>query len=496
MSHFGRLFKSVSIYGVGNILLRLFGFITIPVFTRIFSPSDYGIMEAIGSFTAALGVFAMLSLDSANQRSFFDYSPNQQKERTDVLSTTFWTLLVWCTFISVSGVLANRLLGNVLFQDSSFNILLVIAILGIPVTKLMSYFQSILNLWRQPARYVMISIFYSILTVGASIYLAAVLHLGLLGYYLGILIGGFIALGLSFWFVRSGFRFTFSFRELRVMLAYSLPLVPTAAFTWIVQSADRFFLLRYATTADVGWYSLGVRLSSLLTLITAAFGIAWAPFILDLHNRDPENEPVVRARTFNYLTAVLAFCALVLSIFAREALIIIASPAFVVAYQVVGLLAGGIVLIGLNAIVMTGISLSRQTKYFFWGTLVSAFVNTVLNFILIPPLAMHGAALATFFSYATLFIFYLVVAQKLSPAPYKYKKLSVIFLVTAVLIAIGTFINYDSIFASLIVKSMLIIIYPILIWLLGGLSFEEVKSLSMWVLDQLRNIRKIQNDVA
>lgn len=494
MSHFGRLFKSVSIYGVGNILLRLFGFITIPVFTRVFSPSDYGIMESISAFTAALGVFAMLSLDSANQRSFFDYSPDQQKERTVVLSTTFWTLLVLCTIISVGGVLANRFLGNILFQDSSFNILLVIAILGIPVTKLISYFQSILNLWHKPTQYVMISLIYSILTVGASIYLVAFLHMGLLGYYLGLLAGGIIALGLSFWFVRNGFRITYSFRELRVMLAYSLPLVPTAAFTWIMQSADRFFLLRYATTADVGWYSLGVKLSSILTLLTAAFAIAWAPFVLDLHNRSPEKEPDVRARTLNYLTAVLAFCALVLSIFAREALIVIASPEFLVAYQVVGLLAGGIVLIGLNAIVMTGISLSRQTKYFFWGTLVSAFVNTVLNFILIPPLAMHGAALATFLSYASLFIFYLVVAQKLSPAPYKYKKLTIILVVTAVLIAIGTFVNIDSIFASLAVKSMLILIYPILIWLLGGLSLEEISSLSIWVVDQIKKLRKGQNE--
>lgn len=496
MSHYGRLLKSVSIYGAGNILLRLVGFITVPIFTRIFSPADYGIIESIGAFISVLSVLGMLGLDSATQRSFFDYSPDQKKERREILSTTFWTLFIWCASLGIWGVLAREQLAQFLYQDSSLGILLALAIAGMPVSVLMAFFQSVLNLLQQPFRYVFVSIIWSVLIVGGSVYLAAVLKLGLFGYYLGVLFGGVISMLVSFWFTRQEFRWSFRFSHLRVMLAYSLPLVPTAAFAWIVQSADRFFLLRYASAADVGYYSLASRLASLLLLVTTAFGTAWSPFFLDLYNRAPHEEPAVRARTLNYLTVALAFCAMALSIYSREAILLIASPSFLIAYRIVGLLAGGVVLLGMMIIIMTGITLSRQTKYFFWGTLLSAAVNTALNFILIPPFAMYGAAIATLLSYACLLLFYLYMAQKLSPAPYKYKKLLIVLMPAVFLTTIGTFVYFDSILLSLILKTMLILAYPVMIWLFGGLTLEEVRLAAAWLASQASKLRGGESESA
>ena len=473
-SHFHRLSKDVIIYGLGGIVLRLFSFVTLPIFTRIFSPADYGIIETVGAVTSVIILFATLGLDSASQRSYFDYRPDQQIERRAVLSTTFWTLLGWSgglAFLSVvvSGIFAPRLLGN-----PSYALLLGIAAVGMPVTVIGNFFRDILRLWHQPVRYALFAIVDALLTVGWTLYLVAVLGWGLPGNYIGPLVGGLIALGIGYSLVHDAIHLAFNRRELRAMLAYGLPLVPVAVSTWVLQLADRFFLLRYVSPSELGLYGLGVRLSNLLLLGVTAFGVAWPPFMLELYNRDPLQERQVRARALTYVTFVLSLGALCLSVFAREFFLTVTAPSFMNAYKVVGLLSGSIVVIGMNAVVMSGITLSRQTHYFARYTILSALINVLLNFLLIPPLGMIGAALATLLSYVSLFCFYYRRAQMLSAALFDYRRLLAILVTAAGLVALGTFINLNPLWVSVAIKALLVLAFPLLVWLLRGLEPREL----------------------
>jgi O-antigen/teichoic acid export membrane protein len=55
---------------------------------------------------------------------------------------------------------------------------------------------------------------------------------------------------------------------------------------------------------------------------------------------------------------------------------------------------------------MTAISLARQTKYFAYYAVYTSALNIALNFLLIPPFGMVGAAAATFVTYAVLAVLY------------------------------------------------------------------------------------------
>src|SRR6185436_7594288 len=110
----------------------------------------------------------------------------------------------------------------------------------------------------------------------------------------------------------------FSRRELRIMLAYALPLLPVAGATWILQFADRFFVLHYASERELGLYGVGVRLSNVLLFAVTAFAVAWAPFILELYSRDRDGERIVRARAFSVVGLGLTFGAVCLAVWSRE----------------------------------------------------------------------------------------------------------------------------------------------------------------------------------
>lgn len=454
-------------YGSGRVVLQLFSFVTLPILTRTFTPSDYGVIETITSTIAVVGIFSSLALESASQRSYFDYREDQRSERRRVLSTAFWTMLVWSSLLALIVTAFSGPLSDLLFGTRDRQLLLALAAVALPIALATGFFQEILRLRHQAGRYVAISLFGASLSVALILILVVGFDQGIRGFYIAALSGALPTLALGYWLVPRSIGFGFDVRELRTMLAYGIPLLPVAASAWVMQLLDRFFILYLDSVKTLGLYAVGYRLANVLLLGVTALGIAWSPFILDLHQRDPLVERHVRAAALQWVVLGLSFGAVVLSVFASETLRLLTGSSFHGAYIVVGLLCGSVVALGLNSVTMTGISLRRQTRYFAKYALWTAVLNVGLNFALIPPFGIVGAAVATLLTYATLAALYYWRAQKVDPAPFDTRSILIVLLVAAVLIAIGNPINLESIWLSILVKLPIVCAFPILVWVFG-----------------------------
>jgi O-antigen/teichoic acid export membrane protein len=474
---FGRLGRDLVIYGSGRIAFQLLIILSIPIITRIFTTSEFGVIETMTATTAALAVVVLLGLDSASQRSYFDYTDEQVEERRTVLSTTFWTLLVWSALVCGVLALLSGPLSDWLFGETTYQVVVGLAMALVAVEIIFLFLQEVFRVRHQPMRYAVLSIVWGLATIGLMLTLVAGFDRGLRGYYLGFVLGGLLTIGIGLFAVRDSLRLRWDRRELRTMLAFGLPLVPLAASTWVIQLVDRFFLLHYSSTAELGLYGLGVRLANLLMLAVITLGLAWAPFVFDLAQRDPAEEKRVRARSLTYTAILLGFGAVVISVFAREVFVTVTDPSFEDAYKVVGLSSAVVVAIGLNAVTMTGISLERKTIYFARYAVYVAVLNIALNFLLIPPLEMVGAALATALTYAVLAGLYYYRAQIVDRAPFRLEKILVALTTAAVLISIGTFVNLDPIWLSVLVKLPLVAAFPVAMILFRVLDPEAMELL-------------------
>jgi O-antigen/teichoic acid export membrane protein len=481
-THFGRLGRDLAIYGSGRIAFQLLIILAIPILTRIFGQAEFGVIETMTTLTAAVAVFVVLGLDSASQRSYFDYDDSQVEERRRVLSTTFWTLLGWSAFVCGALVLLREPIADALFDDAGQDVVVGLAIGLVAVEAMFLFTQEVLRVRHQPTRYAVLSVLWAIATIGLMLFLVGVLDRGLQGYYLGFLVGGLLVVAVGLLVVRDSVGLTYSRRELGIMLAYGLPLVPLAASTWLLLLVDRFFLLHYASLDEVGLYGLGVRLANLLLLPVMTLGLAWSPFIFQLAQRAPDEERAVRGRSLTYTAILLSFGAIVVSVFAREVFLTVTDPIFGEAYEVVGLSSAAVVFIGLNAVTMTGISLKRRTGYFARYAVYVAALNIALNFLLIPPWGMIGAALATALTYGALAGLYYYRAQIVDPAPFQLGKVLIALATAGVLIAIGTFINLDPLWLSVLVKLPLVAAFPVAMILFRVLDPEA--------MDLLRKLRR------
>jgi O-antigen/teichoic acid export membrane protein len=72
--------------------------------------------------------------------------------------------------------------------------------------------------------------------------------------------------------------------------------------------------------------------------------------------------------------------------------------------------------------VMAGISIMRRTKVLAVLAVTAAIVNIALNFALIPPFGMVGAAAATAIAFLVLAALHYRVAQMYYPTPYEPAK--------------------------------------------------------------------------
>jgi O-antigen/teichoic acid export membrane protein len=383
-----------------------------------------------------------------------------------VLSTAFIASSVWAAILAGALIALSGYVSVLLFDTDGRQKLVVIATAAVPLAVLTGFLQDVMRLSHQALKYVAIGFVGGVLNVAMALYLVVGLDLGLEGLYWAGVGTGIATLLAAYRFTRASFRRVFDTRELRVMLAYGLPLVPVAATAWVLQFADRLFLLHYVSLHDLGLYGLGTRLSYLLLFVIGAFSLAWSPFVLDLYARDPASEPNVRARALRYLVVILCFGAVSITVLAREFFRTITPPTFEGAYEVVGLLSAAAVAQGFAAVAMTGITLARRTMYFTRYALYTAVLNVAANFLLIPSLGIIGAATSVLITQTVLAFLYYHRAQALAPAPFAGRQLLKIVAFAAVLGAAGTMFTLSPVWLSVLVKLPLILAFGVAAWAL------------------------------
>src|SRR5215213_9056212 len=401
-SHLLALAKQTIVYGLSGVMLQAVGVVTLPVFARAFTRDEYGVLEIGLVVSAFVLTIVDLGLASAAQRSYYDYPQADSDARKAVVftalsATTAVAILAASILAAFSEPLAAWLYGS--RDERPF--LLAVA-LAVPLV--------------------------------VSVTGVVALDWGISAICVGVIAGSTLAAVYGIAVVHRDVGRRFSTKELRAMLFYGVPLVPAALSLWGLALLDRVMLGKLADLTEVGEYAVANRVSSLLMLAVTAFALAFGPFIFSIYSEDREKEKIVRAKALMYLTIVLLAGGVALTLFAREAIDVVA-PRFDRAYEAVGPLTLGVVAFGISSVVLAGISFARRTVYVAGIAAAAVLVNAVLNLILIPPFGMIGAAVAATAGYTTLAVVQYFVAQRLYPTPYELGK---IVRGTAIAVALGS----------------------------------------------------------
>ena len=99
--------KDSSIYLSSTIFSSLIGFITLPIYTRFLSPSDYGIVALFLMFGQVTSGLISLGLQSASYRYYFKY-----KNNLDEYKSLNSSILMFLLFVYLLGGVCVYYLAN------------------------------------------------------------------------------------------------------------------------------------------------------------------------------------------------------------------------------------------------------------------------------------------------------------------------------------------------------------------------------------------------
>ena len=472
------LARQTLVYALAAAIAPAIGVITLPILARVFSQREYGLLELATTLSSVTLTVTDLGLIAAASRSYFDYTDQEQAARRRVLSTALRITTLITAVATLLLVVFREPVSAWLFGTPEGQLVALVAATLIPLNTF-RYLTEAMRLRFQAVHFLIMTAIAVTLGAVLVIVVVGVLHHGVESIFVVGLVSNGAACLYGLYIVRDTIFGGFSRPELGTMLRYGLPLVPAAVLLWALALIDRVLLSRLADLDAVGQYAIALRLGGLLLLAVNAFQLALTPFFFSLFSQDPELEKEARGRTLTYMTFIYGSAAVLISLFAREVLHIVA-PAFGDSYKAVMPLTFGTVFYGLSSLLLLGISLARKTSLVLAFTAVAAAVNVILNVALIPPYGMVGAAVATGTGYAVLALASYWVGRRVYPTPYDLRSVLVILAAAMATAFVGVLPIGPSL-ASLTIKLGAAAAFVVAVRVTGSLTTAEFRELGRFM---------------
>lgn len=452
------LSKDTVIYGVSTMVGRFLNFILVPFYTNIFIPSDYGIITNVYAFIAIMNIIFIYGMDAAYLRFSKEKELGEEK---DIFSTSYYSVLilafVFCLFI----LLLKSEIGSGLAvpADYSYLLILVAAILFSDSIAVLPFIK--LRIERKAKKFAL----FKIINISINVLLNLVL---ILKYKMGIeavFISNLVASGVTFLLlipsIVNSLKFSFSKTIFKRMLKFGLPYLPAGLASMIIQVIDRPIMEHLTDLKTLGIYQANYKLGIFMMLFVSMFQYAWQPFFMQESGSSDAKK--VFSKVLTYFTLAGAVILVLLSLFIDNIVKLeifgrtIIGSAYWSGLNIVPVVLLAYLFNGLYVVFTAGIYIKEKSIYVPVITGISAVINIVINFILIPIMGIMGAALATLASYFVMSVGLYLVTQKFYKIQYETKKISLIF---SVLIITG--IIYYVLFSS----GQLLLIYKFLILIL------------------------------
>jgi len=248
----------------------------------------------------------------------------------------------------------------------------------------------------------------------------------------------------------------------------------------ILTVIDRFIIKDLLGDEAAGIYGAGYKLGMFMSLVITAFRYAWYPFYLSTAATE-SNAKQIFSKIFTYFVFVCLSIFLLISFFIKELVQMrifgytIFGEEYWPSIVIVPTILASYIFYGLYLNFQIGIYLTNKTKNLAIITIISALINIILNYLLIPYMGISGAALTTLVSYGFMAITIYFISNKLYNIHYEWKRITQITLITLTIFFTSQVTFIDN---SFILKLVLFISYFIILISTGFFEKHEFKVLN------------------
>ncbi len=414
-----KIAQGTGIAVVGMTLGLLFSFITRLIIAR------YGLQSYYGTFSLALvvlqtaAIISSLGLSRGATRyiAFFRGSGEEAKVRTTMLTSLRFSLL---TSIVVGLVLffSADAIAQGIFNAPDLTPALKIFAIGVPFTTLIGVLDSFFRGYDRVMPGVLfqtiilniINLIILVIVTSAGLPFTAVFYA-----YLAAVI------------ITSVFMVIYTFKRLpgrislthvkesppitRELFIFSLPLLGSIIISTLLLNVNTIMIGYFKTMDMVGLYNAAYPLASFISMPLSALLLIYTPIATGQYSQKKMTE---LRRNFivitKWLVAISLPIFLVIALFPEAILHLTFGQGYLTAdtVRVMRILSIGFIinnLLGPNGATLIAIG---RPQFILWATTATAIINFILNMVLIPPMGIVGAAIASMIAITVINLFRLM----------------------------------------------------------------------------------------
>ncbi len=436
------------------------------------SSAGFGILELILTTVGLLGLVMNCGLNNAVQRYYWD-KDTQSQQRPSIVSSGMAMQLFFGSVIVVFGVLLLYFFyENIYVQKLPLTwVALISALLLMFMSQWSQYILDVTRLHFSPWRFITISLISRIGSAFLGLFVVVYLGWGIDGFLSAQVLAILFVIPLALYLIRKDLTFKVEASWATELVRFGYPFIFAGLAYWLFGSMDRWMLAAFSSLDEVGVYSVSFRFASIVLLVSGAFSQAWSPIAMKIRTDAPDSYRSIYANVLLLLMFLMFLMFLmllvggVLALFSGEVIGLIMTKEYMNSALPLSILCFGIVLQATQQVTAIGISIEKKTFLFARLAWITALVNFILNWLLIPKYGAVGAAWATTASYLVLTGSYLYYTQKLHALPISWKRLnSILFLATCVCLVSVNFNNTDLIWSIVGIKIVFIVILFFIGW--------------------------------
>lgn len=439
-------------YLSAGIFTRALSFISVPIFTRLLLPNEYGILAIFSTITSIFAILLGFNIHGAVARYYY--------EKSDDFAEFFGSNLLFVLFfnffaISLMYLFKDSIANFFVIIPYLFIIAIFISALTIPSNMYLAYLQAS----KKSKKFSLISINKGILSLIVSITWVYLLKEN--RYYGKVYSSLLIAIMFAVYMIynlRKLSKINFKLEHIKYSIRFGVPLILHALSGFILAFSDRIIINQLTGSQNTGLYSFAYNVGMVMNIVIMAMNKSWVPiFYENLANKDFKK---IDNLAYNY-SKYIYFAAIGLILFSKEIVSLMAAEKYHTALPIVPIIVIGYVGVFLYTLYGNYSFYRKKTGLISIATLFAGGINIGLNYWLIPIYGYVAAAYTTLISYFLLFLFHFLnvkyILKEKDIISIERVLLNFGWIILAVLVFIFTNSYINILIFSLIIKVLFVV---------------------------------------
>jgi O-antigen/teichoic acid export membrane protein len=470
--------KDMLTYLPGKALPALAAFITVPIYTRLFSPAEFG------NYVLAVAAAEFLVLGTATgfgQAAVRFFSAYQLRSS---LSNYFAVVLGSVGLITLVGTAVSTtilLIIRTLIPAGLYALLwAAVALFNASVI-----FSTLIDVLRGQEKSRWYSTFFIASHYGGILFglvLVLVFKMGIRGLIWGQTLSLLLLITPLIWLTTRSITIHpahFNRIDFKQLWAFALPFTIGNTAFWSLSLADRYIISIFRGSFDVGLYSVATKISwRSVQLLASLFFLVPAPMISRLweeRGRQAAEEALTAFTRIFYLMIIPSVIGL--SVLAAPLVRLLADEAFYGGYTAIWLVAIGSMGLALSDLGSSGCLVANRTRLIARNQCLAAAAGLILNFILVPFLGFMGAALSAAIAFGFLAFLQAISSARFLTWRWPWRSLWRVLIASAAMCAVVLLLQ-----AVIRADTTLWLTISLLLSILGG---ALTYGLALWVLGEI-----------